>query len=157
MRRVRHLQYCFVTDIPDQLADGILYVSTCHSIVLHRCCCGCGSDVVTPLSPLDWSLTFDGETISLYPSIGNWSYPCQSHYWIERSSVKWARNWSRSEIDAARRNAKVHRDSHGAERAVSRTQGALGQSPDRAEERPLLARLRTIWERLTRGRDHPMR
>ena len=32
---------------------------------------------------------FDGRTISLNPSIGNWSYPCRSHYWIKGNRVVW--------------------------------------------------------------------
>jgi len=39
----------------------------------------------------------------LEPSIGNWSFPCQSHYWIMNNNVMWARRWSKSEISAARR------------------------------------------------------
>ena len=65
--------------------------------------------VVTPLRPTDWQLTYDGESVSLYPSIGNWSFPCQSHYWIDRSKVRWAGQMSREQIDAGRaqdRNAK---------------------------------------------------
>ncbi|WP_417924835.1 DUF6527 family protein [Collimonas pratensis] len=27
----------------------------------------------------DWSLTYDGKTVSLDPSIGNWSLPCRAH------------------------------------------------------------------------------
>jgi hypothetical protein len=57
---------------------------------------------VTPLTPTDWKLIYDGETISLDPSIGNWSFPCQSHYWIRRNQVKWAGKWSDSEVEAAR-------------------------------------------------------
>ena len=39
----------------------------------HSCCCGCGEEVVAPLTPTDWKMTFDGETTSLRPSIGNWT------------------------------------------------------------------------------------
>jgi hypothetical protein len=57
-----------------------------------------------PLSPTDWKLTFDGQSISLDPSIGNWSFPCQSHYWIKEDRVRWAPRWSQQEIDAGRRH-----------------------------------------------------
>jgi len=43
-----------------------------------------------PLGPTDWKLTFDGESVSLYPSVGNWNFPCQSHYWIQENKVRWA-------------------------------------------------------------------
>ncbi|MEU3550841.1 DUF6527 family protein [Streptomyces longwoodensis] len=70
--------------------------------MIHLCCCGCGSKIVTPLSPTDWSLTFDGASISLSPSIGNWSYPCRSHYWIRSNTAQWAERWTPSQIQAAR-------------------------------------------------------
>jgi len=70
---------------------------------LHKCCCGCGNEVVTPLSPSDWQLTFNGETISLFPSIGNWSFPCRSHYWIRKNEVKWAESWAEEIISLNRK------------------------------------------------------
>ena len=41
--------------------------------------------MVTPLKPTDWKLTFDGKTITLYPSIRNWNFACRSHYWIRNN------------------------------------------------------------------------
>lgn len=88
------ISHKFVEFIPDALDDGILYVSIAHGTAVHRCCCGCGREVVTPLSPTDWKLIFDGDTVSLYPSIGNWNFPCRSHYWITRNNIEWAEDWS---------------------------------------------------------------
>ncbi|MFC4855982.1 DUF6527 family protein [Actinophytocola glycyrrhizae] len=35
---------------------------------------------------MDQRRDFNGETVSLSPSIGNWSFPCRSHYYsLERS------------------------------------------------------------------------
>ena len=96
------LKHEFVEFIPDELASNTIYISIAFATVAHRCCCGCGSEVVTPLSPTDWQLTFDGETVSLYPSIGNWSFPCQSHYWIDRNCIRWAERWSEERIAAGR-------------------------------------------------------
>jgi hypothetical protein len=98
------LRHEFVEHFPEQLQDGILYVSVQYASAAHKCCCGCGNDVYTPLSPTDWKVTFDGRTISLDPSIGNWSFPCQSHYFITKNRVEWARRWSRDEIAAGRAN-----------------------------------------------------
>lgn len=92
----------FVEYIPDELEDGTLYVSMPLATAVHKCCCGCGNEVVTPLSPTDWKLFYDGVSVSLTPSIGNWNFACQSHYWIKNSRVKWAKRWSREEIDAGR-------------------------------------------------------
>jgi uncharacterized protein DUF6527 len=96
------LQHEFVTEFPDNPIDGVLYVSMMFATALHRCCCGCGNNVITPFSPTDWTLMFDGRTVSLHPSIGNWSFPCQSHYWITNNRVQWARRWTAREISAGR-------------------------------------------------------
>src|SRR5712692_10499983 len=77
---------------------------------LQKCACGCGEEVVTPIKPTDWSLTWNGEAATMNPSIGNWSQPCQSHYWIIENRVVWAKKWSPSKIEAIRikdRNAKA--------------------------------------------------
>lgn len=101
------MEHEFVEFVPDQLRDGVLYISIPYATVVHRCCCGCGNEVVTPLSPTDWKLIFDGRTISLHPSIGNWSFPCQSHYWIRDNGVEWAPRWSKEKIEAARTNGQL--------------------------------------------------
>lgn len=97
------MKHTFVEHIPERLgldADTI-YISLPYATAVHLCCCGCGNEVVTPLSRSGWTLTFDG-TVSLRPSIGNWSFPCQSHYWIDRDQVTWARSWSAAEIATCR-------------------------------------------------------
>ena len=68
MKQENSLAHEFVEFIPDVLEEGKIYVSIEHSTVVHRCCCGCGKEVVTPLSPTDWKLIFNGKTISLDPS-----------------------------------------------------------------------------------------
>lgn len=102
MTRLDRVRHGFVDTVPDLLDDGVVYVSIPYAIAVHRCCCGCGYEAVTPLAPTQWSLTFDGVSISLSPSVGNWSFPCQSHYWIRRNHVHWARRGSRDEVDAGR-------------------------------------------------------
>jgi hypothetical protein len=102
MKCIKTLTHEFVEHIPSDLKDGTIYVSMTFATAIHKCCCGCGQEVVTPISPTDWKLIFDGQSISLYPSIGNWSLPCRSHYWIERNMVKWAPQWSQKRINAGR-------------------------------------------------------
>jgi hypothetical protein len=104
MSRVDELSCEFVITIPDKLAAGTLYVSMEYATVVHRCCCGCGNEVVTPLSPTDWKLTYDGEGISLHPSIGNWSFKCRSHYWIRGSAVQWAGPMSDVQVKMVRQH-----------------------------------------------------
>jgi hypothetical protein len=96
------LTHEFVEFIPEELRESTLYVCIRFATVVHRCCCGCGREVVTPLSPTDWKLIFDGVSVSLYPSIGNWNFPCQSHYWIQHNKVSWAGRWSKKQIEAGR-------------------------------------------------------
>jgi len=84
----------FVEFIPDIIKSDTIYISIPFATATHLCCCGCGLKVVTPISPCDWKLTFDGESISLHPSIGNLQFPCKSHYWIRDSRVVWADSWS---------------------------------------------------------------
>lgn len=93
MYRVSNFTIELVEYMPSTLEQGVLYVSMRYATVIHLCACGCGEKVVTPLSPSDWSLAFDGETISLSPSIGNWDFPCRSHYWIKRSQAIYAESW----------------------------------------------------------------
>ena len=64
------LVYEFVEFIPDELKELTLYISVTYCTAVHKCCCGCGREVVTPLSPTGWHLIFDGKTVSLYPSVG---------------------------------------------------------------------------------------
>lgn len=94
----------FIEEIPRNLDEDTVYVSMTFALVAHSCFCGCGHQVVTPLSPRDWKLTFDGEAISLYPSIGNWNLECKSHYWIRNGEVIWLDRWSDDRIEAGRQN-----------------------------------------------------
>ena len=81
------LECKFVDLIPQDMEDGVIYVSISHNVAIHRCCCGCGHEVVTPISPSGWTITYDGEAITLSPSIGNWNLRCKSHYWIRSNNV----------------------------------------------------------------------
>lgn len=141
--RQERLRHEFVEHIPDDLEEGILYVSITYATTAHRCACGCGSEVITPLAPTDWELTFDGETVSLAPSIGNWSFECQSHYWIRRSRVRWAPRWSRMEIDRARAHDRKARARHQTKQARS------DAAHDRVPRRDLIAAVRAALRRLS--------
>lgn len=80
----------FVRRIPRDLMDGILYVSVECGVAMHKCPCGCGSEVSTPLdAEAGWVLTCDGDGVTLNPSIGNYSYECRSHYFIRNNRVVW--------------------------------------------------------------------
>ena len=133
-----NLRHEFVEYVPDQLLDGVIYVSIRFGTAVHLCACGCGLEVVTPLGPAEWSLIFDGQTVSLTPSIGNWSFPCKSHYWIEKNQIQWARGLSEAEIATVRREAKFRRGSF-----YGREEKEIGQ---RESERILRGGFwRSVW------------
>lgn len=102
----------FVEFIPEQLSEGLLYISQCYSTATHLCCCGCGNEVVTPLNRAGWTLEVLDSGITLRPSIGNWSLPCRSHYLIRQDRVVWARDMSREEIEDGRLRDQRLRDIH---------------------------------------------
>lgn len=105
--RHAHLEHRFVQHIPERLAPGVLYVSMEYGTAAHSCCCGCGEEVVTPFTPTDWKMIFDGETVSLRPSIGNWTLACRSHYVIERGLVIEASPWTDEQVAAERRRDRA--------------------------------------------------
>jgi hypothetical protein len=150
MNRKRVLTHEFVEFIPEDMKEGTIYVSIPYATVAHRCCCGCGGEVFTPLSPTDWKLIFDGQSISLYPSIGNWSFDCQSHYWIESNAVKWDHRWSREEIEAGRAMDTLAKDQYygGADLLASVDAEAAGQKAERAEAKDTVRQ--KLWRWLSR-------
>lgn len=138
----RTLKHEFVEYIPAKLADGTIYVSITFATAAHKYCCGCGNEVVTPISPTDWQLTFDGETISLHPSVGNWNLACRSHYFIRRNTLQWAPEWSREEIEAGRRQDRRAKQHHYS------TTGSVPTSESAAKERKPD---RSFWRKLKNG------
>lgn len=112
MSQGQALEHKFVQCIPDVLDDRVIYVSIEYGTVVHRCCCGCGEEVVTPLSPTDWKLIYDGKTVSLTPSIGNWNFKCQAHYWIIEDRVMWARKLSARRIQQIRDSDRLAKNEY---------------------------------------------
>lgn len=136
----RQLQPKFVEFIPETLDDGVLYVAMDYQMVAHRCCCGCGHPVYLPLSPAQWRLTFDGEAIWMEPSVGSWSLPCRSHYWIRGNRVQWADEWTPEQVEAGRNFSRRERDAHFA---------ATTSKPESAETAPVPpVQLPSVWGRI---------
>lgn len=110
--RDKVLEHRFIESFPETLEPGVLYVSLEYGSVAHSCCCGCGEEVVTPLTPTDWSITYDGETITLHPSVGSWTLACRSHYVIRRNRVFEAPPWSDEEVAKERRRDRRAKAAH---------------------------------------------
>lgn len=134
-----HLRHVFVTSAPTLLEPGMLYVSIEYATTLHLCCCGCSREVVLPLSPTGWSVTYDGATVSMSPSVGNWSFPCRSHYWIDHDCVRWAAAWRDEQVAEGRERTLQERT------AVSDT--CSETLPSRRQPRLLRAARRLIGGR----------
>lgn len=98
-----------VDSIPETLQANTLYVTTDGDVAGHLCACGCGREVITPLSPTDWSITFDRCGATLFPSIGNWAFPCRSHYFIRDGDVVWARDMSDKAISQGRQRDRARK------------------------------------------------
>lgn len=96
--KLQHVHY-----MPKDLNPGVLYVSEEFGTAAHLCPCGCKTKIRTPLGPTDWTVDETKSGPTLWPSVGNWQLPCQSHYWIERGQVIWAPKWTPEEIVAGRR------------------------------------------------------
>ncbi len=101
--KTQTFDFTFVEEIPETLEDGMLYVSIEYATASHLCACGCGIRVVTPLTATDWSVIYNGDAVGLSPSIGNWSFPCRSHYWIRLGKVIWSEAWPDWKVDANRK------------------------------------------------------
>ncbi|RWP54327.1 DUF6527 family protein [Mesorhizobium sp.] len=143
MMRHKRLAHRFVEHIPERLEAGILYVSMEYATSAHSCCCGCGEEVVAPFTPTDWKMTFDGETVSIRPSIGNWTLKCRSHYVIERGKVIGAGPWSDEQVEAERRRDR-------ASKALFYGQSPKASPPAQpALPKCALGFWRRLWSRIT--------
>ena len=143
------LAHKFVDQIPEKLDEGVLYVSIQFGTVVHKCACGCGEEVVTPLGPAEWRLTYDGRTVSLAPSVGNWSFPCRSHYWIEGGNVRWARGFSGAEVALVRLKGRTRRANYYSSGSVEQP-GIVTDEVAQAEPKDEVERgaWRSIWAKI---------
>lgn len=152
--KIKSLNAQFVEHFPDRLEPGELYLAMEFATAAHMCACGCGRKVITPFSPTDWQMSFDGETVSLKPSIGNWTFPCRSHYWIRAGRIEWSTNMSDEAIKVGRLQDVQAKARYEASRAgrvpsapevVSMPKAALGKHG--VQESPE-ATSKGVWQRI---------
>jgi hypothetical protein len=136
MTKIDAIRPEFVDRIPKELGDGVIYISQKYATAAHNCCCGCGTKIVTPLKPGRWRLEMDDGLVSIYPSIGNWSAGCQSHYWIRDNRIDWAYAFTADEIAANRASDQHARQKAHAERS-RRERGFWAR---------LWERIKAVWE-----------
>jgi len=143
MLRHARLEHRFVQYIPEKLEPGIIYISMEFATAAHACCCGCAEQVITPFTPTDWKLTFDGETVSLWPSIGNWNSKCRSHYFVDRNRVVEALPWNQKRIEAGRRQDTMAKADYYETASPRNLDDVTTSTPDDR-------RSSTVWARIAR-------
>jgi hypothetical protein len=159
--RHKSLEHRFVRTVPRDIEPGVLYVSMDYATAVHSCCCGCGERIVTPFTPTDWKMTFDGETISLHPSVGNWQLRCRSHYVVHEGRVLEAGNWTAAEVAAGLRREQAAKRRYYQQQGSSRPEAEV-QSPgllsvdapradQEATERQQARGSGGVWGMLSRG------
>ena len=113
----------FVDTIPaGKRTEGEILISIKYGIASLACPCGCGNAMDLPIEPHRWSIKWDGEHISMSPSISSSRTQCKSHYWITDNRILWAQpigEWSERRKDRA--EAKARRAAHKQGGAVGRT------------------------------------
>jgi hypothetical protein len=74
----------FVEWMPDFYEQGLVYISKEHGCSKHLCLCGCGQMTIMPLDDGTkwWKLVESDKGVSFIGSVGNYAFPCQSHYII---------------------------------------------------------------------------
>lgn len=143
--RLESIRPEFVDFVPKALEPGVLYISQKYKTASHLCACGCGEKVVTPLSPADWRLQIDGATISLHPSIGNWNYTCQSHYWIRRNRISWSYAMTKQQIARVQARDQADREHHIA--VVNKQKDELAAINTGTKQKSFFV---CLWQRLVR-------
>lgn len=73
----------------EKMEEGVIYISIEYGCSQHKCLCGCGEIATMSLKPAwesGWDLIKHNEEIySFTPSIGNYNFPCKSHYIITKN------------------------------------------------------------------------
>lgn len=90
--KMEEIEPVFVENVPEQLDDGKIYISKKYKVAVHKCACGCGEKVVTPLGGSEWILAEINGKVSLSPSIGNWIWErpnYHAHYFIKENKILW--------------------------------------------------------------------
>jgi hypothetical protein len=147
MKQEIALKHEFVELIPAEPQEGTLYISIRFATVTHLCPCGCKNKVVTPLKPTDWKLIFDGKTVSLHPSVGNWSFPCRSHYWVRNNRVQWAEDWPKERVDAARAYDRRRKDKYYAAAEIPELPPAETRKKPGHKNKSLRQKIKDWWEK----------
>jgi len=78
----------FVTLMPSLYERGKIYISKEYKVAKHLCLCGCDNMTVMPLDDGAkwWKLVEEPDgSVSFIGSVGNYNFPCRSHYIITKN------------------------------------------------------------------------
>lgn len=95
MAKTTELKPEFILTMPEEIKEGILYISMEYGASEHRCPCGCGESTYLPFNtetvdnPHEWKLTNNNNLITLEPSVGSFQIACKSHYYIRENKIVW--------------------------------------------------------------------
>jgi hypothetical protein len=120
MQKLTKIKLLKVHYVPKTLESGVLYVSDEFGAALHLCACGCGTKVSTPIGPTDWEVEETPAGPTLAPSVGNWQFPCKSHYLIREGRIVWAGAWTSEQITSGRQAEEKRHQAYFDERARQR-------------------------------------
>jgi hypothetical protein len=149
--KIRLIRPEFVVSFPPEMEEGVLYISEEYATAAHKCCCGCGEKVLTPLNPAKWRLTKSPAGVSLCPSIGNWKFACQSHYWIKENRVIDAGMMSKRRIEAVKVKDKrdnqryIDQKNRAGETQVAHTESPAPRQVESSIVYLLVEKLRAWW------------
>lgn len=137
----------FVELMPPEIQEGVIYISEKYATAIHKCCCGCGMKVVTALSPARWQLRREGNLVALYPSIGNWDFPCRSHYWIRRNRVIWSGSLTQQEVRRVKERDKRAITNHVLQSNKRKIEDVMKQSkPDQTLSTISQSNSKSLWQ-----------
>lgn len=148
MMKIQNIKPELVEFIPERIEEGVLYISERYRTAIHKCCCGCGREVVTPLSPAEWSVNLTGNQVSLWPSIGNWSFPCHSHYVIRGNRILEAKTMTDRQIQQVKARDRADKESwmaHTNCKKAAKTINSEAQPRTRSQDIGLLRRILQWW------------
>lgn len=71
----------------EDMVQGVIYLSEKYHCAVHLCLCGeCGIQTVMPLNTetrhSGWDYSIKNNKVSFLQSVGNYQFPCKSHYII---------------------------------------------------------------------------
>ena len=126
----------FVEQIPPgKRESGVILVCIKYGVMSLACPCGCGLTMDLSIEPHRWRIEWDGEHLSVCPSVSSSGLPCRSHYWIQSNRIEWCRPISHA---AERRKERIEDEArravHGGRKATRKKGNIWRRAKERLEQ-----------------------